>query len=176
MTTKTADATTFEGRFGPFSIISDGDVVLASGWTEDLERLRAFIAPALRPDELRVRPELGQVTKAVAAYDEGDLGAIDAIEVDHRSGPFIEQAWRLLRAIPPGAPLTYSELAAKAGRPRAIRAAGTACATNPSALFVPCHRVVASNGALHGFGYGLKLKAALLAHERGEGPAATLWS
>ncbi len=162
---RTADAATITGRFGPFSIISYDDIVLASGWTTELEALCAVISPQLRPPKLRVRRDLGAVTRSVQAYDGGDLDAIDDIEVQQRSGPFREQVWQTLRAIPAGVALTYSEVAAKAGSPRAVRAAGSACATNPSALFVPCHRVIGSNGALRGFGYGLQLKAALLAHE-----------
>jgi methylated-DNA-[protein]-cysteine S-methyltransferase len=71
--------------------------------------------------------------------------------------------------IPAGQTLTYAELAAKVGRPGAARAVGRVMATNPWPLLVPCHRVVGSNGALHGYGGGLPMKAALL---RAEGAAS----
>lgn len=161
-----ADVATWQGRFGPFTAVVRDDVVLASGWTPDVDWLVALVAAADRPAELRVRRTLGAISRAVDAYDEGDITAIDAVPVHQRTGAFHHAVREQLRAIRPGAPLTYGELAAAAGRPRAARAAGTACARNPTSLFVPCHRAVGSNGTLHGFGWGLPLKAALLDHER----------
>jgi methylated-DNA-[protein]-cysteine S-methyltransferase len=71
-----------------------------------------------------------------------------------------------LRAVPAGEVVSYQELAQMAGRPRAMRAVGTACARNRVALFVPCHRVIASGARLGGYGFGgPSIKAALLRHE-----------
>jgi methylated-DNA-[protein]-cysteine S-methyltransferase len=163
--TRTADTATWESRFGPFTAIVTDDVVLASGWTADVERLVALIAPPDRPSELRAHADVGIVTETVHRYDAGEIDAIDDVEVHQASGPFHTAVRRQLRAIRPGAPLTYQELAAAAGRPAASRAAGTACAKNAASLFVPCHRAIGAGGALHGFGWGLPLKAALLDHE-----------
>jgi methylated-DNA-[protein]-cysteine S-methyltransferase len=80
--------------------------------------------------------------------------------------PFLQAAWRAMERIPEGATCTYAELAARAGRPRAVRAAGQACARNPLPLFVPCHRVLGSGGALGGFSSGLPWKVYLLERER----------
>ena len=66
---------------------------------------------------------------------------IDDVPVRQRSGAFLEHAWDVLRTVPAGAPVTYTEYAAKSGRPAAVRAAAAACARNAAALFVPCHRV-----------------------------------
>lgn len=155
---------------GPFSTIADGDgAVLASGWTADAAGLVVLIAPRLRPAELRPRPDLGAVTRAVGAYLGGDLAAVDDVAVLAESGPFIEQAWKVLRAVAPGAPVTYGRLAALAGRPRAVRAAASACARNPAALFVPCHRVVGTGGVLGGFRWGTPVKRWLLDHEAASG-------
>ena len=71
--------------------------------------------------------------------------------------------------IPPGRTRTYGWLAAKVGRPRAARAVGRVMATNPLPLVIPCHRVVGSDGALHGYGGGLPMKAALLRAEGARG-------
>jgi methylated-DNA-[protein]-cysteine S-methyltransferase len=160
-----ADVATWQGRLGPFTAVVRDGVVLASGWTSDVDWLVALVAAADRPSELRERRTLGDVSRAVDAYDAGAITAIDAIPVHQHTGAFHHEVREQLRAIPPGAPLSYAELAAAAGRPRAARAAGTACARNPTSLFVPCHRAVGSNGSLHGFGWGLALKAALLDHE-----------
>ena len=73
--------------------------------------------------------------------------------------------WRAISRIPAGKVISYAELARGAGRPRAIRAAAQACGANPVPLLVPCHRVVASDGSLGGFGGGLPLKRKLLARE-----------
>lgn len=75
--------------------------------------------------------------------------------------------WRTLTAIPAGQPLTYAQLARAIGRPRAVRAAARACATNPLALFVPCHRVVGSDGTLRGYRWGIGAKRTLLDVESG---------
>lgn len=75
--------------------------------------------------------------------------------------PFFSRAWRALYEIPFGEVRTYGQLAAAAGSPAAVRAAGQACGANPIVLFIPCHRVVASNGP-GGFGAGLEWKRRLL--------------
>ena len=85
--------------------------------------------------------------------------------VRQRSGEFLEHAWDVLRTVPAGAPVTYTEYAAKSGRPAAVRAAASACARNAAALFVPCHRVLRTDGTLGGFRWGLEVKRRLLAHE-----------
>lgn len=152
---------------GPFTIVAEAEsgTVLASGWTDDADVLLALIAPALRPAGLDHVDDLGSVTDAVVAYVDGDLGAVDRVAVHQESGPFLMEAWSVLRRVPAGAPVTYAELAAKAGRPDAVRAAASACARNAAALFVPCHRVVRTGGGLGGFRWGLEVKSWLLAHE-----------
>lgn len=159
-------ASTVDTPAGPFTTVVDDDAaVLASGWTADLDELLVLVAPALRPAEVQRRAELGTVTDAVLAYHRGELDAIDDVPVRRRGGAFLEHAWQVLRTVPAGAPVSYTELAAKAGRPSAVRAAAAACARNPAALFVPCHRVLRSDGSLGGFRWGLATKRWLLDHE-----------
>ena len=151
---------------GPFTAVvaSDG-AVLASGWTADLDTLAPLISPSLRPAALRQKRDLGPVTTAVRRYHDGELDAVDDIPVRQRSGEFLQHAWEVLRTVPAGKPLTYTEYAALAGRPAAIRAAASACARNATALFVPCHRVLRIGGALGGFRWGVDVKRWLLDHE-----------
>jgi methylated-DNA-[protein]-cysteine S-methyltransferase len=73
--------------------------------------------------------------------------------------------WRALRNVPGGAAVTYTELAALAGRPAAVRAAASGCATNLVALVVPCHRIVRTDGGLGGYLFGTDVKESLLRHE-----------
>jgi O-6-methylguanine DNA methyltransferase len=152
---------------GPFGILADvRGRVLSSGWTSDVEGLRARLTPALRPDaDSIVRGPVGAASDAVRSYYEGDLAAIDSVEVVQSGGEFHMAAWARLRDIAPGHPLTYQEFAAANGRPTAVRAAASACARNAPALFVPCHRVLRTDGALGGFAWGLDVKRSLLARE-----------
>lgn len=154
---------------GPFTAVvaSDG-AVLASGWTADLDKLTSLISRTLVPGELREKRDLGAVSTAIRRYHEGELDAIDDIPVRQRSGEFLQHAWDVLRTIPAGKPVTYGEYATLSGRPAAIRAAASACARNATALFVPCHRVLRTGGALGGFRWGLPAKRWLLDHESPE--------
>lgn len=79
--------------------------------------------------------------------------------------PFQQRVWEELRLIPYGETVTYTELARRAGRPSAVRAAGAANGRNPISIVIPCHRVVGVNGSLTGYGGGLPRKRALLAME-----------
>ena len=160
----TATWSTLDTPIGPFTaVVADGAVV-ASGWTARLDDLVPLVHPSIRPTA--VEPgDLGPIADAITRYHGGELSAIDDVPVRQRSGQFLEHAWDVLRAIPAGAPVTYSEYAAKSGRPAAIRAAASACARNAAALFVPCHRVLRLDGSLGGFRWGLDAKRWLIAHE-----------
>ena len=86
--------------------------------------------------------------------------------LDLSSGTVFQRAvWGALRKIALGKTRSYGEIAVSLGRPQAVRAVGGACGANPVAILVPCHRVLAANGQLGGFGAGLKWKRALLARE-----------
>jgi methylated-DNA-[protein]-cysteine S-methyltransferase len=160
----TATWDTLHTPLGPFTAVVDADgAVLASGWTGDLGDLLPLVHPALRPAP--ERGDLGPVADAVRRYHAGDLSAVDGIAVRQRCGEFLEHAWGVLRGVPAGNRLTYTEYAARTGRPAAVRAAASACARNAAALFVPCHRVLRSDGTLGGFRWGVSVKQRLLDHE-----------
>ena len=94
------------------------------------------------------------------------------LELDPQGTPFQLDVWNALCEIPYGEVRTYSEIAKVIGRPRAVRAVGTANGSNPLSLVVPCHRVVAAGGKLGGYGGGLPLKKKLLAMESETQPCA----
>ena len=153
---------------GPFTVVvetdADGrDVVLASGWTADVGDLLAVVHPALRPIAVHPAARL-PVLDAVEAFSAGQVSAVDAVAVRQRSGPFLQEAWEVLRTVPAGRPDTYAAFAARCGRPSAVRAAANACARNATALFVPCHRVLGSDGGLGGFRWGTPVTRWLLDH------------
>lgn len=188
---------------GPFTLITGALGVLASGWTEDLDVLLPMIHESLRParEEVRVLDaaevaaavsaaasgepleEAGSAERmafealtALEAYYAGDVAAPGRVPTVQKSGPFREHAWDVLREVAPGEALTYTEFAARAGNPSAARAAASACATNAVALFVPCHRVMRTDGSLGGFQYGLAVKERLLAREAAAAPGVSAHS
>jgi methylated-DNA-[protein]-cysteine S-methyltransferase len=81
---------------------------------------------------------------------------------DLQGTPFQLSVWKVLQTIPCGKTLTYAQVAEAIGKPSAVRAVGTAIGRNPVTLFIPCHRVIGSNGSLTGYAGGLELKAKLL--------------
>lgn len=107
----------------------------------------------------------GAPGRALRAYLEGDLGALDAVAVDTGGTPFQESVWRALRRIPPGTTWSYARLAKEIGRPSSVRAVAGANGANPVSIVIPCHRVIGSDGRLTGYGGGLPRKQWLLAHE-----------
>ena len=109
----------------------------------------------------------GDVVAALIQYSEGDLSALAGIELDLEGvPPFFRAAWSACRTIPAGETRSYRWLAAEAGSPRALRAAGQAMARNRFSLIIPCHRVISSDGGLGGYGGGgLGVKAKLLQME-----------
>ncbi|MFG1654406.1 methylated-DNA--[protein]-cysteine S-methyltransferase [Micromonospora sp. NPDC049275] len=161
------DSTVLTTPTGPLSILAGADgEVLAAGFTPDPAALLPLIHPTLQAP-LRQRADLGPATVAVRSYLDGDLTAIDSVPVrQHTGGEFMAHAWQVLREVPPGTPVTYTGYAALAGRPPAVRAAAAACARNAAALFVPCHRVLRTDGTLGGYRWGLDVKKWLLGHER----------
>lgn len=167
-------AVTFATPAGDLGVLLDPDgVVRVAGFAPVatmLARLPVALVPrgheVVDPAGLAARgagPAL--VADAVARYAAGEVDALDAVPVDQPGGPFQQRAWQAMRAIPAGGTATYAELAAAAGSPAAVRAAGSACARNLIAPFVPCHRVLRTGGTLGGYYYGLDVKRALLAHE-----------
>ena len=87
------------------------------------------------------------------------------LPLDLRGTAFQQRVWQALRAIPPGAVASYAEVAGRVGAPAAARAVAAACAANPLAVAIPCHRVVRGDGALSGYRWGVERKRALLARE-----------
>jgi len=100
----------------------------------------------------------------VAALGEQD-GA-EQLPLDVRATEFQRRVWQALRKIPSGKTASYAEIARAVGDGRAVRAVARACATNPVALAIPCHRVVHSDGSLSGYRWGVARKRTLLAAEK----------
>lgn len=115
-------------------------------------------------------PVLDAAARQLEAYFQGRREGFD-LPLDLSQGtPFQRAVWTALLAIPTGATTCYGALAARLGRPRAVRAVGAAVGRNPLGIVVPCHRVLGATGKLTGYAGGLDRKQALLQLERGATP------
>jgi methylated-DNA-[protein]-cysteine S-methyltransferase len=160
-------ATVMDTPIGPLSLLAHGGQLIAGGFTAQPAVMHARLARPLRA--LTLEPadpaDLPWLAKPVAAYFDGDLRALDEIPVYQPGTPSRRRLWAALRAVPPGTTVSYTQLAERAGNPRAPRAAGAACAYNLIAPVVPCHRALRTDGSLGGYYYGLDRKTWLLRHE-----------
>ena len=153
---------------GRLLIVQGPRGVVRVGFEEDPEdRVLAGVAAQLGPRIVGSDRELAATRDAVEAYFAGDDESL-AVPVDLQlvRSNFRRAALEALRdEVGPGHVVTYGGLAEKIGRPKAARAVGTACATNPVPLIVPCHRVVPGSGGVGSYGGGPDRKLRLLAHE-----------
>ena len=137
-----------ETPLGPANaVLRDGvlcDFDFASIWPAKQKRLaRRFGDPRLRDIDAK-----GPVFKALTAYFEGNIQAIDELVLDPGGTEFQRMVWAALRDIPAGTTQTYGEFARHLGRPQAPRAVGAANGQNPIAIVIPCHRLIGAHGAL----------------------------
>lgn len=143
--------------------LGDSEEALAA----DLRREypRAEIERANTHEDNPGEDELGQRIAAVLGYLEGTSPHL-SLPVDVQATAFQERVWKALQEIPSGETRTYGEIAAALGQPQAARAVAQACATNPVALVIPCHRVVRGDGESGGYRWGAERKSRILAGER----------
>jgi AraC family transcriptional regulator of adaptative response/methylated-DNA-[protein]-cysteine methyltransferase len=127
-----------------------------------LERALRIEFPAA--EFLRGDATLQSWVERLSAHLEGHAPEID-LPLDVRATAFQRRVWEELQRIPYGSTRSYSAIARAIGKPAAARAVARACATNPAAIVIPCHRVVREDGGLGGYRWGLQRKQALLAHE-----------
>ena len=128
------------------------------------ELLRRYNGSSIQLREISAR---SAAARSLLAYFAGELDAIDALPTAAGGTPFQRAVWSALRRIPAGRTMSYGALAAKIGRPKAVRAVGHANGANPIAIVVPCHRVIGADASLTGYGGGIERKRWLLAHESG---------
>jgi AraC family transcriptional regulator of adaptative response/methylated-DNA-[protein]-cysteine methyltransferase len=135
-------------------LLGDDRAVLA----QDLQR--RFPASALRRDDAGLSHEIAEV----AAFIEAPVGDLE-LPLDLRGTDFQQRVWRVLRDIGAGTTASYAQVAQRIGAPASARAVAGACAANPLAVAIPCHRVVRSDGGLSGYRWGAQRKRALLERE-----------
>jgi methylated-DNA-[protein]-cysteine S-methyltransferase len=153
---------------GPLALLAHGGALVGLEFgdaRERREKLGASLVRHLGDFDTAEHPDPAGAATRLERYFAGDFAALDEQDVQPHGTPFQLEVWRELRRIPAGSTRGYAELAAAIGRPAAVRAVGAANGANPVSLFVPCHRVIAANGTLWGYGGGLPRKRWLLAHE-----------
>jgi AraC family transcriptional regulator of adaptative response/methylated-DNA-[protein]-cysteine methyltransferase len=109
-------------------------------------------------------PDMADALDRVVTLVENPTAEL-GLPLDLRGSDFMQEVWQALRDIPPGATASYGEVARRIGAPASARAVARACAANPLAVAIPCHRVVRADGGLSGYRWGVDRKRALLARE-----------
>ena len=158
---------------GRMRIVTDSERRLrAADWNDHEPRMQKLLQRhyGVGSIELREPSRPSTAARALRAYFEGDLNAVDDLPTETNGTAFQRAVWSALRTIPAGRTVSYGALADQIGHPKAVRAVGLANGANPIAIVVPCHRVIGANASLTGYGGGLHRKRWLLAHERGERP------
>jgi len=147
-----------------------------AAWVDEHGRLVRFNLSAkdaanVDPSAVRDERAIARVRKQVEGYCAGTRTEFD-LELAPAGTQFQRAVWNALLEIPYGETRSYGEIARAIGQPKAARGVGSANHANPIGLIVPCHRVIGADGSLTGYGGGLPLKQALLAHEAAHRPAA----
>ena len=153
--------TTAETSLGPLLIAATDKGLCRVAFDEDQFALaRRFPAAEIAPGGAALANLAARVVREVETPGR-DLD----LPLDVQGTAFQEAVWQALRAIPPGETRSYAQLAAQAGNPRAVRAAGTACGANHVAVLIPCHRAQRADGSMGGYAYGVDRKRVLRKRE-----------
>jgi AraC family transcriptional regulator of adaptative response/methylated-DNA-[protein]-cysteine methyltransferase len=148
-----------------------GRVLVATGASGVCAILLGDDAGALLRDlrqrfpEARLREAATELTEKIAAFIARPASGLDA-PLELRGSEFQLRVWRALQEIPAGSTQTYGDVAERIGAPRSAKEVGEACAANPLAVAIPCHRVVRKDGGLAGYRWGVRRKRALLELEK----------
>ena len=149
---------------GTLNLIADGDLLLGANLSS-IRALKSGLDSIYKGSDFKERRKIPVISDLIEDYFDGDLNAISEIKVSQPGGAFSQAAWKSMRRIRAGKVISYADLAKNSGNPKAVRAAGSACAKNAIMLVVPCHRIVKTGGALGNYAYGVNKKEWLLRHE-----------
>lgn len=154
---------------GPMVLASDG-AALSGAWFDGQRHQPSVGIGWQHRSDL---PVLRQAAAALARYFAGECTAFD-LPLSPAGTPFQQVVWQAIAEVRYGETIAYRELAARVGRPLAVRAAGAATGRNPLSIVIPCHRIVGADGALTGYAGGIARKRTLLALERATVHAGSL--
>ena len=156
----TLQGSTIDTPLGVFGVVARDNHVVAAGFTGNYDEL-LLPSGSGGIDEVE---RIDRVSDRIEAYFDGDVTALDSIPTSPEGSERKKGAWEAMRKVSPG-PLSYAGLARRMPPPASARSAARACATNPVALIVPCHRFIGSDGKMHGYYWGIDRKEWLLKHE-----------
>ncbi len=155
--------TTTDSPFGPLLLASTPRGLVRLGLpNQNRDELLADLAARVSPRVLETARPFEETRRELDRYFAGELTEFELPLDWQLSKDFRRRALRAIARIPYGQTRSYTQIATSAGNEKAVRAAGTACGTNPLPLLVPCHRVLRSSGGLGGYGGGLPMKESLL--------------
>jgi methylated-DNA-[protein]-cysteine S-methyltransferase len=155
--------TTADSPFGTLLLATTPKGLVRVGLpNQDADELLVDLATRVSPRVLEAPARLDEARRELDLYFEGRLTEFDLPLDWQLSRDFRRRVLRAIARIPYGQTRSYTQMATSAGNERAVRAAGTACGSNPIPVVVPCHRVLRTSGALGGYGGGLPMKEALL--------------
>ena len=147
-------------------VTDENGVVRALDFADYESRMHRLLRSHYGEVALDERKSPRAITRALGAYFDGQLDALDEIPTATGGTEFQRKVWKGLRNIPAGTTISYGELATNIGHPSASRAVGAANGQNPIAIVVPCHRVIGASGKFTGYAGGMEHKQWLLDHER----------
>ena len=153
--------TMIDSPVGPLGLVAHEDALIAVLWPEEREGRVRFDS---KPEAATRHPILDQAEQQLNEYFAGERRTFE-LPLDPHGTEFQRQVWWSLTEIPYGETSTYGKQAANIGRPRAVRAVGSANGRNPLSIVLPCHRIVGADGKLTGFAGGVETKRWLLDHE-----------
>jgi len=158
-------STTIASPVGDLTLAARDDRLCLLHFGADEAAVRLTLSRWYPGAPVDAHPDPAGAAAALARYFDGDLGALDAIDVELNGTPFQRRVWEALRSIRAGTTCSYADLARRLNAESAVRAVGAANGANPVALVLPCHRVIGSDGSLTGYGGGIDRKRWLLHHE-----------
>lgn len=156
-------------EIGTILLVSDGEKLCALDFADSEPRMLKLLQRRYSSFSFENVQDPQGFSRQVLAYFQGEYHSLDNIPVSTGGTYFQQRVWLALRSIPIGNTISYGDLAAKIGHPRAARAVGLANSVNPVAVILPCHRVIGANATLTGYAGGLERKRWLLNHEAGCG-------
>jgi AraC family transcriptional regulator of adaptative response/methylated-DNA-[protein]-cysteine methyltransferase len=159
---------TAETALGIVLVAATSKGICKIAFGDDRHTLEAELARELaKAERIEDGERLAPFVAQIDAYLRGTRERFD-LPLDISATAFQQRVWDALSRIPYGETRSYTDIAETVGSPRAVRAVANACASNPVALAIPCHRVLQKGGALAGYRWGVSRKAVLLATEKGE--------
>jgi methylated-DNA-[protein]-cysteine S-methyltransferase len=157
--------TTLASPIGELTLAAHDQKICVLHFGTDDEGVRRSLRRWYPAETIEAAPDPAGAIDRLQAYFDGELDALDSIDVELNGTTFQKQVWAALRTVRAGTTAAYAEIARAIAAPSAIRAVGAANGANPIAVIVPCHRIIGTNGSLTGYGGGLDRKRWLLEHE-----------